>query len=826
MSRLTLFADIILPLPLKAIYTYRVPMELNDAIIRGQRVVVQFGPRKIYTGIVYHIHETSPQATSIKYILSILDDRPIVLDSQLTLWEWIANYYMCSIGEVMQAALPSAFKLTSETSVLLNKTSDDAPPIAITEIENRIISLLNEEKETPLSELIKISGQKEIIPVIQSLLGKELITLSEEVQQKYKPRTESIVKIHDDYNSEDALRILFDSFSGKAVKQLHLLMSYVELSRIFSGASQEVTKKDLLEKSNASDAQLKELVKKGILSIDKKIISRLPQYTQDENCKLSLTTEQQASTVAIKQQFEQGKDVVLLHGITGSGKTEIYISLIEEAIANNKQVLYLLPEIALTTQIISRLKKYFGQRIAVYHSRFNANERVEVWQALFDPASPVEIILGPRSALFLPYTCLGLIIVDEEHDPSYKQQDPAPRYNGRDTAIYLSSQFKCKVLLGSATPAVETYFNAQNGKYGLVELHKRYAGIAMPDIVVVDIREEAKKKNMHLHYSQILFDLMQEALTNKEQIILFQNRRGHSLYLECQACQWTPTCLHCDVSLTYHKQTHQLVCHYCGYTKRIEQKCGQCKSSDIKMKGFGTEKIEEDIPLFFNNVSVVRMDLDSTRNKLAFEKIINDFENRRIDILVGTQMVTKGLDFDHVSLVGIINADNMLAFPDFRAHERCFQLLTQVSGRAGRKHKAGKVVIQTRNPEHPVITFVRNNDYKGFHQQQISERANFNYPPYYRLVSLKIKHKLDTDVIKASDELATLMKKHFGQLVLGPQWAIVSRVQNYYIKQILIKLPNNSTLLKGKQKISELIAIFASQTAVKSYRINIDVDPQ
>lgn len=825
MDRITLFADVILPLALPGTFTYRVPFEMNDSIKVGHRVIVQFGKRRNYTALIYKIHEQAPTKYEVKYILSILDDKAIINDYQLKHWEWIASYYMCHLGEVMNAALPSAFKLSSETTILIHPDfSKDYSEL--NEKEYLLAEALEIKDQLTISEVSKILDLKKVFPVIKGMIEKKIIIVEEEIQQRYKPRTEAYIKLHEAYQEETVLKELFDKLEKKAPKQLEVLMSYITLSNHFAKIPIPVTRKVLTNKVEKANAALTPLIKKGVFELYYKEVSRLEKdKVVSANGAFEFNEFQESAFKEIKTHFEQ-KDVVLLHGITSSGKTEIYIKLIEETLAKGKQVLYLLPEIALTTQIINRLRKYFGNKVGVYHSRFSDNERVEIWNSLLNnDSSRFNIVIGARSAMFLPFCDLGLVIIDEEHDTSYKQNEPAPRYNARDAGIFLAHLHNAKTLLGSATPSYESYYNAISDKYGFVELMQRYGGFQLPEICIVDMKDETKKKLMKSHFTSVLLDHIGKALQNKEQVILFQNRRGFSSWLECTSCNWIATCKHCDVSLTYHKSTNQLTCHYCGYSINVPGHCPVCSSSNIQTRGFGTEKIEEELPLFFPKAKIARMDIDTTKKKNAYYQIINSFEEREIDILVGTQMVTKGLDFENVSLVGILNADNMLSFPDFRAFERSFQLMSQVGGRAGRKNKQGKVIIQTYNPNHPIFKYVINNDFVTFYHHQLQERNKFKYPPIYRLIELTIKHKNIDLLNKASKEIAEELRKSFGKRVLGPEYPMVSKIRNEYLKNILIKLEKDTSVQNAKAVLADKISRFKTSTEYKSLIISIDIDP-
>ncbi len=832
MERITLFADVLLPLPVGGTFTYRVPFELNEQLQEGIRVVVQFGARKIYTAVVIRVHETPPKSHIPKYILSVLDENPIVTKVQRTFWDWLAGYYLCHPGEVMNAALPSAFKLASESKIALSPVIPDDLSV-LNEKELLLVEALHNRKSIAISEVARILDQQKTIPVIKTLIEKGIIVPEEELNDPYKPRREGFVRLSQAYsNDDDALKMLFDQLEKKAKKQLEIVMTFIRLSKYGFGVLQEVKRLELLKQSDGNAAQLEILIGKGVFEKYEKLVSRFDPSAGDSSAGLiELTVGQQEALSKIRELYTT-KDVVLLHGVTSSGKTELYIKLISDVIDQGKQVLFMLPEIALTTQIITRLRKYFGDRVGVYHSRFNVHERVEIWNAVLenDRQETVnrryDIILGARSSVFLPFSNLGLVVVDEEHDPSFKQMDPAPRYNGRDAAIYLAHLHGAKTLLGSATPSVESYFNVMQGKYGLVELFERYASMEMPLIQVVNVKESLRQGLMKGHFSSALVGQLETALDQGEQAILFQNRRGFSLRLECDICHWMPSCKNCDVTLVYHKKNNQLRCHYCGYISRIPDKCPECQGVNIKMRGFGTEKVEEELGLIFPKARVVRMDLDTTRSKHSLQQIIGNFEARKIDVLVGTQMVTKGLDFDNVSLVCILNADNMLSYPDFRAAERSFQLMAQVSGRSGRKYKQGRVIIQTYNPDNIVIRYVVKNDFKSMFRQQLVERQKYHYPPYTRLILLKLKHK-DPDLLnKAADELAKSLRMVFGKRILGPEFPMVSRIMNYFIKHIMFKMEREVSPAVMKSKLVEVIEKFQQEPAFKPVKVIMDVDPQ
>lgn len=808
------YADLILPLPLANTFTYEVPNNISD-VEKGMRVVVQFGAKKLYTALVYKVHNNAPEKYRAKPILAVLDDYPVVVKSQFDFWEWIANYYCCHLGEVMQAALPSGLKLSSETIIVAGEKS-----LTLDELSDKeylIVEALQKQNKLELLEVSKILDQKTIFPIINALLDKGAIAILEELNDKYKPKT--IRTVHfaiEEVNLADVIER-----TKKAPKQLAILQAYLQQKD--KAPVQSIKTTDLLRWASATHQALNALVKKGIFRIEEEIIGRLENYIEPIEEEKDLSPAQTQAYQSIKGNFSK-KDVVLLHGVTSSGKTEIYVKLIKETIARGEQVLFLLPEIALTTQIINRLRKYFGDQVGVYHSKFNQNERVEVWNEVLK-GNRFSIILGARSAMFLPFTKLGLVIIDEEHETTFKQHHPAPRYNGRDSAIVLAKKQGAKVLLGSATPSLESYTNTQNGKYGLVELHERFGGVEMPEIETVDIKYVRHRKQMKGAFSPYLLENIQQALDNREQVILFQNRRGFAPVSECKDCGWTAKCHSCDVSLTYHKKIDLLKCHYCGYSESPLKKCKPCGSLEVSIKGVGTEKVEEELQPFFPDAAIQRMDLDTTSRKHAHQEIISAFEDKRIDILIGTQMVTKGLDFDNVSIVGILNADSMLNFPDFRSFERAYQLMAQVSGRAGRKKKRGKVIIQTYSPENTIIGAVKKNDYFGMFKAEMSERQAFSYPPYCKLIKVTAMH-LDYQLTNyAARDLAILMRQQFGKHVLGPEYPTVARIKNKFLKHILLKVEGGSSAQLAKKQLQYFIEQLNQNMEYKSVRFVLDVDP-
>lgn len=829
--RLTYFADILLPLPLEATFTYRVPQDLEGRVVFGVRVIVPFGRSKLYSGLVTRVHTEAPNALSTKYILDVMDERPVISTRQFQLWQWMADYYMCSLGEVMACALPSALRLASETKIKLHPDFSGDVSV-LNEYELRIVEALVHKDQMTISEVAKSAQVQKILPVIKSLVDKRVVVTDEEIRNPYKPKKETYIRLAQEFTEEETFMALLDRLNGSArtAPQADLLLSFMMLTRRegkydFTAA---VPRGELLQAREVSPARLQTLLKKGILLSEEVVTSRLVDLSaHDEVENIQLTEAQKTCLDQIHEQFAQ-HPVTLLHGVTGSGKTEIYIKLIDEVLQQGRQVLYLLPEIALTTQIVNRLRQYFGDKVGVYHSRFNEYERVEIWNRVLEQGSGVtqkyQLILGARSALLLPFQDLGLIIVDEEHDTSYKQQDPAPRYHARDCAVVLAALHKSPALLGTATPSLESYYNVEQGKYGLVQLTQRYANRRLPDIWVVNMAAAAKQRQVQGIFSNFLIEKIGEALDKKEQVILFQNRRGYAVRMVCHTCESMPTCKYCDVTLTYHKRSNLLKCHYCGYAIEVPTECPTCHSTDIELKGFGTEKVEETLAAIFPDAHIARMDLDTTRSKNGHQQIISDFEQHRTDILVGTQMVTKGLDFDRVSVVGILNADALISYPDFRAFERAFQLLSQVSGRAGRKEVPGKVVVQTYQPNHAALRYVESNDFSAMYVSQIAERREYGYPPVTRLVKVTLKHPDEKTVSAAADALATPLRTAFPGRVLGPESPLVSRVQNYFLKDFWIKLPKDGKLSANKRTLKNILKTFQQQKGMKAIRVLVNVD--
>ncbi len=779
------------------------------------RVAVEFGKKKIYTALVYEIHQNPPKGYDAKDIHQILDETPIVNEIQLQHWQWISDYYMCTLGDVFRAALPSAFLLESETSILKNNafTADNE----LSNDEFLIFEALQHQSELNVNQVVSILNKKTVFPILKSMLDKEAIILKERIYEQYKPKMVKYVRLSPIY-IEEKLNGLLASLS-RAKKQREAVLSYFQLQL---SSKKPVKVADLETASGSSAAVIKALVDKAIFEYYFIQVDRVTFKGKNNQLK-TLNEHQSKALNEIEKSFKE-KDVVLLHGVTSSGKTEIYADLIQKELDKNKQVLYLLPEIALTTQLITRLQHYFGDKVAVFHSKYSMNERVEVWNNVLEKKSNAQIILGARSSLFLPFSNLGLIIVDEEHETSYKQFDPAPRYHARDAAIVLSHMHKAKILLGSATPSIESFHNTKEGKYGLVTINMRHGNVLLPEVELVDIKEKHRKKRMKGHFSDRLIALINNALEEREQIILFQNRRGFSPIVECETCGVSPQCSNCDVSLTYHKFKNELRCHYCGHHQAMQHSCGACGSEKLNTKGFGTEQIELELADLFPTIKVGRMDLDTTRGKYGYQKIIGQFQAQEIDILVGTQMLSKGLDFSNVSLVGILNADNMLNFPDFRAHERSFQLIVQVSGRAGRAKKRGKVAIQTFNPYHQILQQVSTNEYQTMFKEQLDERWQYHYPPFYRMVKITLKHHDFTKVDTAAIWLGKSLTNVFKENVLGPTTPVVSRVRNQYIRTLLIKIPPKQSLKATKEHILRIKNVFQAVKDFRPIRFGLDVD--
>jgi primosomal protein N' (replication factor Y) len=821
------FIEVILPLSLPKTFTYRVSENEFAFIKKGMRVAVPFGKSKIYTALVIDLHREEPTLYEAKEIDQILDERPIVNELQINHWFWISSYYMCNIGDVYRGAMPSALLLESETIISQNNETfvDEA---SLSDDEFLIYEALQHQSSLKIQNIIDIVNKKTVLPVIQKLINKNIISLQEEIQEEYKPKLVKYIRLHEQYQKEENLIALLDSI--KSEKRKNLLLQYFQIQ---ARERQPISVKQLTESAQTSVAIVKALVDKQIFEEYFIQEDRVNFENNKVENKFSLSVAQQTAFDEIVKSFEE-KEVALLHGVTSSGKTEIYTKLIDNYIAMGKQVLYLLPEIALTTQLVARLTKHFGNKVAVFHSKYSNNERVEVWCQVLNSSDKAQLVIGARSALFLPFNNLGLIIVDEEHEQTFKQQDPAPRYHARDAAIVLANLHQAtrgkaelggaKVLLGSATPSIETYYNATSGKFGLIALKERFGKVQMPEIELVDLKDSYFRKKMKGHFSQTLIEEITEAFANNEQVILFQNRRGFSPVLECMTCGHVPQCPQCDVSLTYHKYKNQLRCHYCGYSMAKPSNCHICSSVDLETKGFGTEQIELELAELFPQKNIKRMDQDTTRGKYSFEKIIDSFKNREIDVLVGTQMLAKGLDFDNVSLVGIMNADNMLYHPDFRAFERSFQMMTQVAGRSGRAEKRGKVIIQTYNPLHNIIQQVTNNDYEGMYKEQLYERKIYYYPPFYRLIKLTLKHRDFEKLKEGSFWLYQVLNQNLTIPVLGPEEPAIGRIRNEYIRTILIKIPGETSLQGTKKTIQKILNSFDLVSQYRTIKVTVNVD--
>ncbi|MDX6181564.1 primosomal protein N' [Flavobacterium sp. Fl-77] len=812
------FVEVILPLSLAKTFTYRVSEAEFHFIKKGMRVAVPFGKSKIYTALVLDMHQNAPSLYDAKEIHQILDEKPIATEIQIKHWLWVANYYMCGIGDVYRGAFPTGLLLENET-IISHKTDVFVDKNELSNDEFLVYEALQQQSSLKVQDIISILNKKNIFPILQTMIAKNIIVLEDEIKENYKPKLIRYVKLHEKYESDEGLGRLLEILKG-ANKQKEIVLTYFQLS---ASEKKPITVKKLVETSQSSAAIVKALIEKEVFEEYFLQHDRVSFAGKASEKQLQLSDAQEQAFNQIKENFAK-KEVCLLHGVTSSGKTEIYIKLIEEHLQTGKQVLYLLPEIALTTQLVSRLRHHFGDKVAVFHSKYSNNERVEVWRQTLENADKAQIVIGARSALFLPFAHLGLLIVDEEHEQTFKQTDPAPRYHARDAAVVLANFHGAKVLLGSATPSIETYFNTQTEKYGLVTLSERYNNVRMPEIVLVDLKDKHFRKRMTGHFSDLLIEEVAEALSLGEQVILFQNRRGYSPIIECMTCGHVPHCQQCDVSLTFHKHKNQLRCHYCGYSIAKPSHCHSCSSIDLTTKGFGTEQIEQELMTLFPKAKTGRMDQDTTRGKFGFEKIIDAFKNREIDILVGTQMLAKGLDFDNVSLVGIMNADNMLHHPDFRAFERSFQMMTQVAGRAGRSEKQGKVVIQTYNPNHNTIQQVTTHNYIGMYKEQLYDRQIYKYPPYFRIIKLTLKHR-DFDKLKeGSMWLYQVLSQNLKMPILGPEEPAISRIRNEYIRTILIKIPQNEPLGNTKKTIQKMLNSFEAVAQYRAIKVAVNVD--
>ncbi|MDO4461729.1 MAG: primosomal protein N' [Bacteroidia bacterium] len=819
-----MFINVILPVPIAKLFTYNVPTEMESSISVGSRVVVQFGRKKSYSAIVHELNVPEPMGYKAKDIDAIIDSTPIITERQLQLWQWIADYYVCSLGEVYKAAMPSGLKLESETHLTYNHMFEATSPLSPR--QEMILNFIEQNNNCTISDLTSHIGGANPIPQLKKLMDMEALYISEQLKDAYKPKTESAYKLSNICReNEDEFLAKMDALS-RAPKQQEALMLFIQLGGGLGQISLgKAVRREELAKRDVTTAVLNELVKKGILVCEKQEVSRLNNRLSDLIPPHDLSEAQAKALSEIKHCFsEENKHIVLLNGVTSSGKTELYIHLIHETLQQGKQVLYLLPEIALTTQITSRLQKHFGDTLGIYHSKFNDAQRVELWNNLLSD-HPYGLILGVRSAVLLPFSNLGLIIVDEEHESSFKQYDPAPRYNARDMAVLMSSFHNANVLLGSATPSLESYNNAISGRYGYVELTTRYADVALPHIETVDMSAARKHKEVSGLFSFSLRDRIIKALNNKEQVILFQNRRGFAPYVECHQCAWTAKCINCDVSMTYHKNTGELVCHYCGARAVLPLVCPACGTASIELQGYGTEKIEEEVQSLFPEARVVRMDLDTARTRKAFEQIISDFEQYKYDILIGTQMISKGLDFDRVSTVGILNVDNMLNIPDFRAYERAFAMVSQVAGRAGRRGTRGHVLLQTKQIDSHVVTNSVNNNYKANAEREMDERKRYGYPPFVRLIHITIKHIDELEALRGATIIANELTQIFGRRILGPQPPTIARMQNLYLQRIILKMEKTANPAKVKELLMDKINQILGDHSFKGTSVVVDVDP-
>lgn len=824
LSKARLYAEVILPLPLFGTFTYSIPTTLEGKAAVGHRVIVPFGRKKYYTGIIESITPVAPEGFEVKDISSVLDPWPVVKHPQLKLWEWIAEYYLCTAGDVYKAAVPAGLKVESETFIELNPDYEEMPDARMTDREAIIMQSLDHNGKMTPAEISKKTGLNSIESTISSMVERRMLIIAEKLIERYRPKKETLVRLAVDRNDNEAMHKVFDAVKGAKKQEMMLITLLDNLNkRQQQQLPPEVPRQHLLEQSGLSPAILAALASKGIVEIFTREINRF-NYTGTEQGELpKLSAPQSEALDSIHRMFID-KNVTLLHGVTSSGKTEIYIHLIDYILKKGSQALYLVPEIALTTQLTRRLQKVFGKRVIIYHSKFSDNERVDIWKRMLHDPSPC-VVIGARSSLFLPFSRLGLVIVDEEHESSYKQFDPAPRYNARDCAIVLASMHGAKTLLGSATPAIETYYKALNGRYGLVTLSERYEGVQLPLIEIVDLNDERRRGRISGPMSARLAMMSREAVKGGEQVILFHNRRGFAPVVVCKQCGYVPKCQNCDVSLTYHRKAGEMVCHYCGATYKLPTICPACKEPAIEVYGYGTERIEEIAESSFPGARIMRMDLDTTRNKDSYLNIINDFSLGKADILVGTQMVTKGLDFERVSLVGILNADNLINFPDFRASERAFNMLEQVAGRAGRRNKRGLVIVQTSQPAHPILSYLQAHNYEGFYEHELEERRRYGYPPFTRVINIYLKHRDEDLLIRAAAGYAETLRHLFGNRILGPDEPHIARIQSLYIRKIMLKVEIQASMSKVK---AILRSVYEAQMADKSLRslvVYYDVDP-
>lgn len=821
-EEITVFADVIIPVAVPNLFTYRVPREYAESIRIGARIIVQFGKTKVVTAVVAHLHNKPPEKYQAKYVLELLDDVPLVTPQQIALFHWISEYYMCTIGEVLNIALPSGLKISSLSKVQFNPEFDN--PAVLTEREVEIIEEIKKHQSLNYDELARFAEVKNVYHIIKSLIQKKAVIVFEEVREKYSPKILKKIRLNAFYEQDGYLAALMGELE-KTPKQLDVLLNYLRYVPVLRtpALNQKGVEKNALTKAGISESSLSTLLKNGVFEQFEVIVSRFEEDLDFVEAPTPILSESQEKAFSEIMQTFQEKDTTLLHGITGSGKTEVYIKLIEQVLESGSQVLYLLPEIALTTQIVVRLRKVFGDKMGIYHSRFSDNERVEVWKGVI--SGKFQFVVGVRSAVFLPFDNLGLIIVDEEHETSYKQFDPAPRYHARDVAVVIAHRQKAKVLLGSATPSLESYYNAQTNRYGFVQMLERFGKTQLPDIELIDIKTARKQKMVKGDFSTVMLDRIGLNIEKKDQTILFQNRRGYSPYVQCEDCDTITSCNNCDVSLTYHYNGQELRCHYCGHHEPMPRICQACGSAKLRTRGYGTEKIEEELQIIFPTAKIARMDLDTTRTKTGFQTLISEMENGAIDVLVGTQMISKGLDFEKVSLVCIFDADRMIHFPDFRASERAFQMLTQVAGRAGRRATQGKVLIQTNNTTQKILKQIIDNDYEGLYRDEIKEREDFQYPPFTRIIQLTIKHFEQAIAEKAAIYLANLLAiKLSKQRILGPEKPLVERIRNQFLFEIMIKLEKTLNLKAAKGFIAEQVLEMQLSKDFKGISIVIDVD--
>ncbi|EOZ98370.1 Helicase PriA essential for oriC/DnaA-independent DNA replication [Indibacter alkaliphilus LW1] len=820
------FADVIIPVPIPKMFTYKIPKNFRDEIGIGFRVIVQFGKKKVLTGVIAKVHQKPPAAYEAKPILDLLDNHATVNPLQIRFWAWMAEYYCCNIGDVMNAALPSGLKLSSESKIQVNPTFDqDTSPYPLDDREETLLQALANKGELSYEDCESVLGIKSIHPIIKSLVIKEAILVFEQVKEKYSPKVESRIRLSKAFfTDKKKLEKLFHELSSKP-KQEEVLLKYLQEVPVYRQPelNSRGLEKSVFSEAGLSASSLKTLIKNGVLEEYKLIISRFQEAAPSKE-EITLSEYQEKALVKIKEELQE-KNTLLLHGITGSGKTEIYITLIKEALASGSQVLMLLPEIALTTHMVGRLRQVFGSSMGVYHSKYSDNERVEVWNGVL--SGKLSFVLGVRSSIFLPFDSLGLVIVDEEHESSFKQFDPAPRFQARDAAIMLAWLHQAKTILGSATPSFESFYNARTQKYGYVALDRRYGEAQLPEYILSDILVDKKKNLLKLDFTRLLRESIQEALKNQEQVLIFQNRRGYSPYISCEDCGWIPECEHCDVSLTYHQFNEEMRCHYCGFKEKVPKTCPACGSNKLSAVGLGTERIEESLSLLFPEARVARMDLDTTRSKFGYQRLLEEFGSGNVDILVGTQMITKGLDFDRVTVVGVMDADRILFFPDFRAGERAFQQITQVAGRAGRREKKGKVIIQTRKPEQQIFHQIIQGDYKNFYLQEMGDRQRFFYPPFVKIIKIVTRHKDYKVAERAARNLHHLMEDiPVKKILLGPEKGLIGKIKNQFIFETIAKLDKSGNApAQFKQAINELINELQSHKDFRSVRFLIDVDP-